>query len=172
MSDEQADTAMNQPMASTSAAAPQKTPMYNALNAARYQRQSLIKKIEQNGVTLICYVAGIRALISRDDIIGFMEVLHNVKKGTHIDLLLNTPGGDIDTAEKLVSLIHAWVGDDFEFRVIIPDYAKSAGTLMALGANKIVMSDSSELGPIDPQVVLNDGKGNQIQHSVLHSHWS
>jgi hypothetical protein len=50
--------------------------------------------------------------------------------------------------------------------VIVPDYAKSAGTLMALGADEIVMSDTSELGPIDPQITLNDGHGNLIPHSV------
>jgi hypothetical protein len=153
---------------SSSSDGPQKTPMYTAVNAARYHRQEIIKRIEQRGAKLISYVAGIRAPISRDDVIGFMEVLHNIKKGTDLDLMLNTPGGDIDAAEKLISLLHAWVGDDHKLRVIIPDYAKSAGTLMALGANKIIMSDSSELGPIDPQVVLNDGKGNQIPHSVLH----
>jgi hypothetical protein len=36
-----------------------------------------------------------------------------------------------------------------------------------LGANTIVMSDSSELGPIDPQVSLKDGNGNDVNHSVL-----
>ena len=35
---------------------------------------------------------------------------------------------------------------------MIPDFAKSAATLMALGADRIVMSDFSELGPIDPQI--------------------
>lgn len=169
MSDEQiTEQVTGVPAASGLPGTPQKTPMYTALNAARYHRQEIIKKIQEPDTPLICYVAGIRASISRDDVIGFMEVLHNIKKGADLDLMLNTPGGDIDTAEKLVSLLHAWVGDDHTLRVIIPDYAKSAGTLMALGANKIIMSDSSELGPIDPQVVLNDGKGNQIQHSVLH----
>jgi hypothetical protein len=142
--------------------------MYAALNAARYHRQEIIKRIQTPETPLICYVAGIRASISRDDVVGFMEMLHNIKKNTDLDLMLNTPGGDIDTAEKLISLLHAWVGNDHVLRVIVPDYAKSAGTLMALGANKIIMSDSSELGPIDPQIILNDGRGNQIQHSVLH----
>ncbi len=169
MSDEQTITeGTGVPAPNGSIDTPQKTPMYAAMNAARYHRQEIIKKIQKPDTPLICYVAGIRAQISRDDVIGFMEVLHNIKKGTDLDLLLNTPGGDIDTAEKLVSLLHAWVGEDHNLRVIIPDYAKSAGTLMALGASKIIMSDSSELGPIDPQVVLNDGKGNQIPHSVLH----
>ena len=38
---------------------------------------------------------------------------------------------------------------------------------MALGANAIVMSDTSELGAIDPQVPLKDGQGNEFYHSVL-----
>lgn len=37
---------------------------------------------------------------------------------------------------------------------------------MALGADRIVMSDTSELGPIDPQITLSDGNGNRISHSV------
>lgn len=145
---------------------PAKTPLYQAAHADRYYRQDLIRKIEgKSGRTLICYVAGIEAPIHRDDALGFVELLYNIKKGKDVDLLLHTPGGDIDAAEKLVSLLHATVGN---LKVIVPDLAKSAGTLMALGASKIVMSDSSELGPIDPQVRLNDGKGNLIPHSVLH----
>lgn len=145
---------------------PVKTPLYQAANAARYYRQDLIRNIEKKtGRTLICYVAGIGAPIHRDDTFGFVDLLHNVKKGTDLDLLLHTPGGDIDAAEKLVSLLHATAGT---LKVFVPDFAKSAGTLMAIGASKIIMSDSSELGPIDPQVNLNDGKGNLIPHSVLH----
>ena len=45
------------------------------------------------------------------------------------------------------------------FRIIVPDFAKSAGTLMVLGADKVVMSDTSELGPIDPQIFAPDMYG-------------
>jgi hypothetical protein len=38
---------------------------------------------------------------------------------------------------------------------------------MALVADRIVMSDSSELGPIDPQITLADGRGNAIPHPVM-----
>ena len=51
-------------------------------------------------------------------------------------------------------------------RMIVPDLAKSAATLMVLGADSILMSDTSELGPIDPQVVLADGNGKHIRHSI------
>lgn len=141
--------------------------MYQAMNAARYQRQLLIKQINQTyGRTLICFVCGPGAQINRDDTLGFVELLHNVAPDTNLDLLLHTPGGDIDAAEKLINLIHNKAPKG-TLRVIVPDFAKSAGTLMALGAKKIVMSDSSELGPIDPQIPIDDGQGNRINHSVL-----
>jgi len=145
----------------------EKTPMFTAMNAARYQRQLLVRDIEQENPTLLCYVAGLRAQVDRSDTLGFVDMLHNVAPGEPVDLLLHTPGGDVDAAEKLISLVRNRVGEAGQLRVIVPDFAKSAGTLMALGANEIVMSDSSELGPIDPQVVLKDGNGNDIVHSVL-----
>ncbi len=149
------------------ATAPTKTPMYEAIHAPRYHRQMLIKAIEaETERRLICYVSGRAATIDRDDTAGFMEMLHNIQPGENIDLLLHTRGGDVDAAEKLMALVQATVGGG-QFRVIIPDFAKSAGTLMALGADTLIMSDSSELGTIDPQIRSNDERGNEISHSVL-----
>jgi ATP-dependent protease ClpP protease subunit len=146
-----------------------KTPLFTANNAARYQRQDLFKSIEQ---TLGCrkvlsYVCGRNAEIDRDDTPGFVDLLHNIRAGDRIDLVLHTGGGDIDAAEKLIKLVQARVGPEGDIRAVIPDYAKSAGTIMALGARSILMSDSSELGAIDPQFWLKDGLGNDICYSVL-----
>ncbi len=141
--------------------------MYQAIHAERYRRQAVIREIEKRTErTLICYVSGMAALIDRDDVVPFVDLVHNVQPGKNLDLLLHTPGGDIDSAEKLISLVHTTVHPG-QLRIIVPDYAKSAGTLMALGASKIVMSDTSELGPIDPQIAMNDGRGNRIVHSVM-----
>ncbi len=146
--------------------APTKTPFFQAVHALRYQRQAIIKAIqERTKHRLICYVSGSDAAIDRDDTVGFVDLLHNVPNGSCVDLLLHTGGGDIDAAEKLISMVRARVGTA-SLRVIVPDYAKSAGTLMALGADCVVMSNTSELGPIDPQVILADGNGNRIRHSV------
>lgn len=143
-----------------------RTPMYEAIHAARYQRQGLIKTVQdRTGRRLICYVSGSAALVDRDDTVGFVDLLHIVPKASDLDLLLHTPGGDIDAAEKLISMVRTRVGAG-RLRIIVPDFAKSAGTLMALGADAILMSDASELGPIDPQITLNDGHGNLIRHSV------
>jgi len=145
----------------------EKTPMFTAMHAARYQRQLLVREIESKEPKLLCYVAGNKAPVDRLDILAFVDMLHNVKAGEPIDLMLHTPGGDVDAAEKLITLVRNAVGEDGELRIIVPDYAKSAGTLMALGANQIVMSDSSELGPIDPQISSKNGTGSDIVYSVL-----
>lgn len=136
-----------------------KTPMFTAVHAIRYQRQHLIREIQnETRTTLLCYVGGAGTSVSRDDAVFLGDLLHNVPRGKPIDLLLHTGGGDIDAAEKLMSMLSDAAGTA-PLRVIVPDYAKSAGTLMALGANSIVMSDSSELGPIDPQIETQDSEG-------------
>jgi len=145
-----------------------KTPMFEAIHSGRYERKSRIRTIqERTKRALICYICGPAASIERDDAVFFVDLLHSVDKDANVDLMLHTGGGDIDAAEKLISLVRSRIGQKGHLRVVVPDYAKSAGTLMALGADLIVMSDASELGPIDPQITLDDGRGNRIRHSVL-----
>lgn len=143
-----------------------RTPVYTAQQGMRYLRQGLIRQIErETGAQLICYVGGAATSIRRDDVLFLADLLHNLERGKPIDLMLHTSGGDMDAAEKMVAMIHATAGTA-AFRVIVPDFAKSAGTLMALGANSIVMSDTSELGPIDPQVVIDDKRGTTTSTAV------
>lgn len=148
------------------ASRPMKTPMYEAMHAERYQRQSLIRRVENiSGRQLICYVCGAGAYIDRDDVMSLVDLLHNVPENQDLDLMIHTPGGDIDAAEKLVTLIQSKVGAA-ALRVVVPDFAKSAGTLMALGSSQVVMSNTSELGPIDPQVINSDASGTRGAHPV------
>lgn len=130
---------------------------------ARWRRRRLIHRIEQEtDRSLLCYVShGPR--ISRDDVLDIHALLDALPPGTPLDLLLHSPGGDVNAAEKLVRMLRAKVegaaapAGDGAMRIIVPDWAKSAATLMALGADRIVMSDTSELGPIDPQFVVTRG---------------
>jgi hypothetical protein len=169
-SDAQREIPTDSPKSEPPRRLPSKTPMYTAMRALRYHRQGLIRDLEQmTSRKLLCYVSGIAAQVSRDDTSGFVDMLYNITPGEPIDLLLHTPGGDIDASEKLITLLRAKVGETGSLRVVVPDFAKSAGTLMALGANSIVMSDSSELGTIDPQIWLKDSSGNDICHSVLNN---
>ncbi len=54
-----------------------------------------------------------------------------------------------------------------QFNVIIPYYAKSAATLLSLGADTLFMGPSSELGPIDPRILIPDEYGRTMQVSAL-----
>lgn len=143
---------------------PPQSPFFRAINLARYRRQELIKAIQKSGQPkLICYVSETAPLV-REDVMPLMDLLHEVPMGTSIDFLLNTPGGDVGAADKIARILRRRVGSHGTLRVIVPDYAKSAGTLLALGADTIVMSDSSELGPIDPQIITRNPKGQLVQH--------
>lgn len=141
---------------------PRQTPLFRATQAARYRRQAAIEEIQEaTKRKLICYVSGPAGYIERDDVLPLTDLLQNAKPGVKLDLMLHTLGGDVDAAEKIAGLLLKTVGSDGELRVIVPDCAKSAGTLISLAAQSIVMSDTSELGPIDPQIVTTAPDGTQ-----------
>ncbi len=79
------------------------------------------------------------------------EVLQNVDlDGKHLVLILNCPGGDGLAAERLINVCRSYSTDGYT--VLVPKQAKSAATMICLGAKRIIMSQTSELGPIDPQI--------------------
>jgi hypothetical protein len=73
--------------------------------------------------------------------------------GKRVVLILDSPGGHAGPAYKISSLL----GRRAEhFVVVVPRYAKSAATLLALGAHELVMCEDAELGPLDVQIVDPD----------------
>lgn len=80
------------------------------------------------------------------DMQGFMNACAGVSE-RELDLILNSPGGSPDAAESILSYLR----ERFDhIRVIVPLAAMSAATMIALGADEIVMGTHSQLGPIDP----------------------
>jgi hypothetical protein len=138
---------------------PTQTPLFHALNNPRYSRQGMIAEVEKvTGRDLLVYWGHPYASINKSDVYGFGDLLQGKAKAD-VDLMLQSSGGDIDVAEKLVYLCRSRAKT---FRVIVPESAKSAATLIALAGDEIVMSDTSELGPIDPQVIVTTADGNII----------
>jgi hypothetical protein len=80
------------------------------------------------------------------------EVLSNTDCTQGVTLLIDAPGGDGLAAERLIQVCRSYSGADFE--TIVPARAKSAATMVCLGSDRILMSPTSELGPIDPQVYM------------------
>jgi len=66
-----------------------------------------------------------------------------------IDLVLHTPGGLVLAS---VQIARALKKHPAKVRVIVPHYAMSGGTLIALSADEIVMCEHAVLGPVDPQL--------------------
>lgn len=66
-----------------------------------------------------------------------------------LDLVVDSVGGDIHAAYRLVSLLY----DKTErFSACVPSYARSAATLLCVAADRIVLDDLAVLGPLDAQV--------------------
>ena len=86
--------------------------------------------------------------ISYVDILPISDQLANLD-GTALDLILETPGGSGEIAEDIVRLLRKKYND---IAVIIPGWAKSAGTIIAMAADEILMGSTSALGPIDAQL--------------------
>ena len=78
------------------------------------------------------------------------EMLRNIERDK-IDFYLETPGGSGEAAEEIVNFLH----DKFEsVDFVIAGEAKSAGTIMAMSADEIYMTESGSLGPIDAQIKI------------------
>jgi hypothetical protein len=102
--------------------------------------------------TLISYMTAQNALIGPEDAPMLVDSLEMVlpvgsRKIPKLDLFLHSPGGFLDPAYKIVRICREY---SEEFNVIVPLAAKSAATVICLGANNIIMTSLSELGPIDP----------------------
>lgn len=81
-------------------------------------------------------------------------------------LILNSPGGIALAAERIVNICRSF--SEKGFRVIVPKMAKSAATMVCLGADEILMSKTSELGPIDPQILIHDENGKPVRYQAAH----
>ena len=66
-----------------------------------------------------------------------------------IDLILHTPGGLVLASEQIANALSRHPA---RVSVIVPHYAMSGGTLIAIAANEVLMDDNAVLGPVDPQI--------------------
>jgi ClpP class serine protease len=150
---------------------------------AAVRRQLLIRSIErQRGTKVITMIhrqgAGLLGTlfaryINLDDGEQIMKAI--ARAGSKpIDLVLHTPGGLVIAAEQIARVLHAHPGG---VTVIVPQYAMSGGTMLALAADQILMDRHAMLGPVDPQLngfpagsylrVLQEKEKNAIQDDTL-----
>ena len=104
---------------------------------------------------------------------GFMMAVHKLDRKKGLDLILHTPGGSIASTETIVRYLHQMF--DRDVRVIVPQVAMSAGTMIACSSREILLGKQSSLGPIDPQLrgipaqgVLNEFKQALEEYKADH----
>lgn len=123
-----------------------RTPLYEAHRSDRYERQALIREYQN--------IHQCRLIVISDHWVNALsipyleETLIDADPSEDLHIILDTTGGDGNSALRLVRQAQSRCR---ELTVIVPDQAKSAGTLFALGAHHIVMGPTSDLGPVDPQ---------------------
>ena len=87
--------------------------------------------------------------IAPDCVEPFVDLLEQVGVTERVSLILHTNGGQTWVAWRLVNLLKMFC-DNLE--VVVPSKALSAGALMAIGADRVIMTKQAALGPIDPSV--------------------
>ncbi len=117
------------------------------------EKKELIKKLEeQRKSKVITYITSdrqgpVNARVAMDIIPIISKQLRQIGKVENIDLFLYSTGGDTMVPWRLVSMIREYCD---KFSVLIPYKAHSAASMISLGADEIIMTDLSELSPIDP----------------------
>jgi len=123
-------------------------------------RQRLIAKVERqrnSRVILLVHrqetmsILGFPAFryIDVNDSEEVLRAIHLTDPSVPLDIVLHTPGGLVLASLQIARAIHKHQGKVTAF---VPHYAMSGGTLIALAANEIVMSEYAVLGPVDPQL--------------------
>jgi ClpP class serine protease len=123
-------------------------------------RQRLIAKIEQmrkSRVILLIHRQETMSLlgfpvfryIDVNDSEEVLRAIHMTDPEVPIDIILHTPGGLAVASMQIARALHKHKGKVTAF---VPHYAMSGGTLIALAADEIVMSEYAVLGPVDPQL--------------------
>jgi hypothetical protein len=92
-----------------------------------------------------------------DDLFNeIFAVVARERKGKKVVLCLTTYGGEANAAFRIGRLMQSSYED---FIAFAPSMCKSAGTLIVTGANKLLMSDLGEIGPLDVQLMQRDELG-------------
>ncbi|NOZ58815.1 MAG: hypothetical protein GXO66_04485 [Euryarchaeota archaeon] len=123
-------------------------------------RQKLLKKLGEkrgsNVITLIHRQESIGLFgipfyrfIDIDDSEQVLRAIRATPKDRPIDLIVNTPGGLVLAASQIARALREHPA---KTTVIVPHYAMSGGTLIALAADEILMDPNAVLGPVDPQI--------------------
>jgi ClpP class serine protease len=120
-----------------------------ALSALQTKRKSRVIAMIHRQETIGFLGVPLYRFIDIDDSEAVLRAIRLTPDETPIDLVLHTPGGLVLAAEQIAHALRAHPGN---VTVLVPHYAMSGGTLLALAADEIRMDAAAVLGPVDPQL--------------------
>jgi ClpP class serine protease len=120
-----------------------------ALSRLASERGSTIVTLIHRQETMSFLGFPIVRYINIDDAEGVLGAIRATPSGTPVDIVLHTPGGMVLAASQIAS---ALAEHDGPVRAIVPHYAMSGGTLIALAADEVNVDPHAVLGPVDPQL--------------------
>lgn len=131
-------------------------------------RQHEIEELERvRGNRVIAYVTGDRvplgASIAGDAVRPFFDVLRDMGRVENLDLFVYSRGGSTEVPWRIASALRSYADN---WSILVPFRANSAATLLALGADKVVLGRHGELGPIDPTINIQRTPGTPGQPST------
>ena len=87
--------------------------------------------------------------IDIDDAEGVLRAIRETPPERPIEIVLHTPGGLVLAARQIAA---ALADHDAKVTAVVPHYAMSGGTLIAMAADEILLDEHAALGPVDPQL--------------------
>jgi len=138
------------------------------MHQAHATRQSLYRRLEEAvGRPVLSYFTNFYQPVNiesgdSDILEGLLQTM-NLTNG--LALVISSPGGDGLAAERVIRVCRSY-SKTGKFVALVPSKAKSAATMICMGAERIVMGPTSELGPVDPQFAKDGSAGHLRWFSV------
>jgi ClpP class serine protease len=120
-----------------------------ALAALSKQREATVITLIHRQEQMSLFGFPLVRYIDIDDSEGVLQAIRDTPSGRGIEIILHTPGGMVLAARQIAA---ALADHDGTVTAVVPHYAMSGGTLIALAADEIVVESHAALGPVDPQL--------------------
>ena len=129
---------------------------------SKKRKRPLIAYVTSGRQTMPGATVAAQGIIAMDALPQFVSQLKELPKGTKdLDILVNSFGGDGLASWRIITMIREYLGDGCKLSCLVPHYAFSAATLLALGCDEIVLHPLASLGPVDPQMTVAKKDGMQ-----------
>jgi ClpP class serine protease len=125
------------------------TRRYRAIRKLERVRGSRVITLIHRQESISLFGIPLRRFIDVEDSEQVLRAIRLTPDTVPIDLVAHTPGGLVLASEQIARALHRHPA---RVTVMVPHYAMSGGTLLALAADEILLDENAVLGPVDPQV--------------------